>query len=99
MPKAEGVDRVVAEWASKAEEDLKTAAHMLRLEASSPTAIVCFHAQQAAEKYLKAYLVYRGTHFPKTHDVEELLALIPTGARPELRKQMRGLWPLSGRHS
>jgi HEPN domain-containing protein len=84
MPEAEGVDRVVAEWVSKAEEDLKAAAHTLRLGAATPTAIVRFHAQQAAEKYLKAYLVYRGTHFPKTHDIEELLALVAAGARPAL---------------
>ena len=33
---------------------------------------VCFHAQQCAEKYLKAALVAKGSPFPKTHD---LLAL------------------------
>jgi len=33
---------------------------------------VCFHAQQCAEKYLKAILVLQGRAFPKTHD---LLAL------------------------
>jgi HEPN domain-containing protein len=35
----------------------------------------CFHAQQAAEKYMKEYLVSKGTNFPKTHDLEMLLDL------------------------
>jgi HEPN domain-containing protein len=34
---------------------------------------VAFHAQQCAEKYLKALLSFRGIDFPKIHDVEQLL--------------------------
>jgi HEPN domain-containing protein len=34
---------------------------------------VCFHAQQAAEKILKAFLVYHGQIPPKTHDCVSLL--------------------------
>jgi len=30
---------------------------------------ICFHAQQSAEKYLKAVLVSRRVYFPKTHDL------------------------------
>jgi HEPN domain-containing protein len=37
---------------------------------------VCFHSQQAAEKYLKAFLTYHQVEFPKTHDIDELLDLI-----------------------
>jgi HEPN domain-containing protein len=33
----------------------------------------CFHAQQAAEKFLKAYLVFRDEMFPYTHDLAPLL--------------------------
>ena len=36
---------------------------------------VCFHAQQAAEKYLKAYLVFQGDIPPRTHDLGVLLRL------------------------
>jgi len=36
---------------------------------------LCFDAQQAAEKALKALLVGRGIHFPKTHDLVDLLTL------------------------
>ena len=39
---------------------------------------LCFDAQQAAEKAIKAVLVSRGKRFPKTHDVAELLDLLAT---------------------
>lgn len=56
-------------WFKKAESDLKTAEHILTLKESCPFDIVCFHAQQCAEKYLKALLVFRSIDFPKTHDL------------------------------
>ena len=34
---------------------------------------ICFHAQQAVEKFLKEFLVYHDIDFPKTHDVDFLL--------------------------
>jgi len=37
--------------------------------------IICFHCQQAAEKYLKAFLVYNDEEPPKTHDLIELAKL------------------------
>jgi HEPN domain-containing protein len=40
--------------------------------------MVCFHCQQSAEKYLKARLEEAGIHFPKTHDLEAILALALT---------------------
>ena len=44
--------------------------------------ILCFHAQQAVEKALKAVLVDRSIDFPYTHDIEELLATLEeTGIR------------------
>ncbi len=42
------------------------------------------HAHQCVEKYLKAFLVSSGTDFPKTHNIEELMARIPEGFRPNL---------------
>ncbi len=36
---------------------------------------VCFHAQQAAEKSLKALLASEGMDYPLTHDIEQLLLL------------------------
>ena len=34
---------------------------------------VCFHCQQAAEKYLKALMQELELHIPKIHDLEDLL--------------------------
>ena len=62
------------EWLSHAESDLRLA----KLAANDPYIIggqVCFHAQQAAEKSIKAALLCRGIEFPLTHDIEELLKL------------------------
>ena len=40
---------------------------------------LCFHAQQAAEKALKAVLVHHGIRAPRSHDVAYLMAKLPTG--------------------
>jgi HEPN domain-containing protein len=47
--------RETAKWAQKAERDWEVA-HKLAAEKPPPRDIVCFHCQQAAEKYLKALL-------------------------------------------
>ena len=48
------------------------------MESGKALDTACFHAQQAAEKYLKAFLCFNGIDFPKTHDIEELLGLCAT---------------------
>jgi HEPN domain-containing protein len=63
------------EWIRKAEIDLATAQHLYEggeLYAHGTS----FHAQQAAEKYLKAFLVWHQVEFRKTHDMQELLNLV-----------------------
>jgi hypothetical protein len=42
---------------------------------------LCFHAQQAAEKSIKAVLIDRGVSFPRTHNIRTLLELIPPGVQ------------------
>ena len=44
---------------------------------------IAFHCQQTAEKYLKAFLVWRHMEFPKTHSIGRLLDLASAVA-PEL---------------
>lgn len=44
------------EWVTKAEGDYLTAVREARIRKSPNYDAVCFHSQQAAEKYLKAYL-------------------------------------------
>jgi HEPN domain-containing protein len=75
---------VVREWLAKAENDLLTATHTLKLGRRCPTDTVCFHAQQCAEKYLKALMVHRAIDFPKTHDLEALVARLRSGPKPAL---------------
>lgn len=47
---------------------------------------LCFHAQQAAEKALKAVLLAHGLTFPRTHDLAFLMDRLPPGISlpPEL---------------
>lgn len=57
-----------------ASDDEAAARAMLETGAVSD-AIVCFHAQQAVEKALKAALAARGVEFPFTHDIAGLIEL------------------------
>lgn len=66
----------VAEWVSKAEGDYLTAGRELRARKSPNYDAVCFHAQQCAEKYLKAVLQENDKRIPKIHFLLELLAMI-----------------------
>jgi len=63
------------QWAAYADEDLRVARHTLALADKCPYRLVAYHAQQCAEKYLKAYLVVRGIDFPYTHNIARLLEL------------------------
>jgi HEPN domain-containing protein len=40
-----------------------------------PEGIICFHCQQAAEKYLKGFLFQNNVGFPAIHDLIRLLEL------------------------
>ena len=66
---------LVKAWIKKAENDIITAKNSIKIKPEPPLDIVCFHAQQCAEKYLKAYLVYHNIEFEKTHDLRELVLL------------------------
>lgn len=87
MPANKHLLAVVREWVAKAENDWKTAVHMLKLGGECPTDTVCFHAQQCVEKYLKALLVLQSVAFPKTHNIEELMARLPAAIRPRLSSE------------
>ena len=64
-------------WVEKAEEDFAPAKSALRRKKPLLTG-VCFHAQQCAEKYMKALLVSKNAIFPKTHDLLMLNNLCST---------------------
>jgi HEPN domain-containing protein len=65
-------------WLQYAREDLRAAEAMLGQEEMLPRH-VCWLAQQAAEKSLKAVLVFVQVDFPRRHDLDELRNLIPVG--------------------
>lgn len=63
---------IVKEWLAKADEDFRFAEANLR-EGSEFYAQICFHFQQAAEKYLKAFIIDKGLAIKKVHDLVHLL--------------------------
>ena len=65
-----------ARWLRYAEEDLITAETLLA-QAHIPPRQACWHAQQAAEKALKAVLIFLQIDFPRTHDLNVLRSLVP----------------------
>lgn len=79
MPPDPAVLEEVHAWFRKAEADLRNIELVLPAD-DCPFDTACFHAQQAAEKYLKGYLTYLGVGFPKAHDLEELVARLPASA-------------------
>ncbi|MBN2549260.1 MAG: HEPN domain-containing protein [Anaerolineales bacterium] len=64
------------EWVEKAEGDFLTAGREYRARKAPNYDAVCFHAQQAAEKYMKAVLQESSPPIPRIHSLAELLALI-----------------------
>ena len=73
------VAREVQAWIAKAEADFKNIQLVLPSE-DAPFDTVCFHAQQAAEKYIKALLTFLSVSSGKTHDLSELVLLLPEGS-------------------
>ena len=63
------------EWAEKADEDF-TAIQALLAAGVPVHNVICFHAQQCIEKYLKAWLQEANYRFSRTHDLIVLLDLV-----------------------
>jgi len=63
------------EWLNRATSDLALAGIEPEVE-NIYLEDLCFHAQQAAEKALKAILLAEGVDFPLTHNIAQLLNLI-----------------------
>jgi HEPN domain-containing protein len=64
---------LVRGWLRKSQSDLDSTG--LCLASGKALDVACFHAQQAAEKCLKAFLVARGIEFPFVHNIEKLVEL------------------------
>ncbi len=64
---------MTTEWAAKAEGDFAMVERESRARRNPNYDGICFHAQQCAEKYLKARLCEAGIEFGKVHDLVALL--------------------------
>ena len=81
---------LVDEWLEKADEDFQFAASVL--EESPFYAQICFHFHQAAEKYLKSFIIARNLEFkkiPRSARTVEIVLVRGTGpSRPPGRLQL-----------
>jgi HEPN domain-containing protein len=77
------------EWVAKAEGDFHTARREARVRQAPNYDAVCFHCQQSAEKYLKAFLQEQRQNFPRVHNLNQLLELcLPFDAEFELQRDL-----------
>ena len=85
---------VAKEWIEKAEEDYKFAC--AGIEHTDYFAQACFHLQQAAEKYLKAFIIANNLEFRAVHNLLELLEICrqKEPAIAELEQACRFLKPI-----
>ena len=66
---------LVSEWMNSAASDFALAKKG-KVSTKVQYYSLCFHAQQAAEKAIKAVLLFHKITFPKTHNIEHLLKLL-----------------------
>lgn len=74
MPSENNYPGSAEEWMRHARSDLELA--RTKPPPSVLLEALCFHAQQAAEKALKAILVSRAMLVPKTHNIGTLLDIL-----------------------
>ncbi len=65
-----------ADWLRRARSDLALASVPLPRDVLYNE--LCFHAQQAVEKCIKAVLVHYGIEFRKVHNIDYLMTLLPS---------------------
>jgi HEPN domain-containing protein len=70
----------VGRWLQYARGDMAMAEQPV--SADVPYLLRCFHAQQAAEKSVKAVLLHYGVAFPPSHNLSVLFALLPGDVAP-----------------
>ncbi len=75
------IRRKVVQWLKYADEDIQLARHALTLSTGVPYRLIAYHAQQCAEKALKAFLVRHRIDFPYTHNISRLLELCSASAQ------------------
>jgi len=66
-------DDYLKNWLFRANEDIAVINSLYKSDPDLYASTICLHAQQAVEKFLKAFLVFNNIDFPRTHDVDFLL--------------------------
>ena len=69
------MNELTKEWVDKAEADFYGADLLLHAGEYPLSEPACFHCQQCAEKYLKAYLQESQVDFERKHDLMPLLSM------------------------
>jgi len=83
------MNALLPEWIAKTEGDYATAQREMRARQRTNYDAVCFHAQQMAEKYLKAFLYGNDVYFPKIHSLIELLQLgLPVDPTLDMQREL-----------
>lgn len=72
------MNEIAREWVEKAENDYDAAELTLHGREAPIVDAVCFHSQQCAEKYLKAFLQDHLVRFERRHELIPLLELCLT---------------------
>ena len=100
MPDPEAVAEVALGWLRRAKSDLVMARRALADRDELDPWIASFHAQQAAEKYVKAALVIEQIRYPRTHELERLRPLLPAGWALPDQEALAGLsrFAVAGRY-
>ncbi|MCB8994972.1 MAG: HEPN domain-containing protein [Bacteroidales bacterium] len=63
----------IRNWLFRANEDIAVIESLSNINIEFYTSTICFHSQQAVEKFLKAFLIFHDVDFPKTHDLDYLI--------------------------
>ncbi len=80
---------LASKWFNKGNNDLIAGKYILSM-LDPPLDIICFHSQQAVEKYLKGFLAFHKLEIPRTHELEELISLCE-----EIDPEFSGLYEIS----
>ena len=64
----------IQQWLFRANEDINVLDNLFTSDPKNFASTICFHAHQAVEKFLKAFLIMHDIDFPKTHDLDFLLS-------------------------
>jgi HEPN domain-containing protein len=66
--------KYIGQWLEKADEDLLVVRQLLTMDVQA-RGVIGFHCQQAAEKFLKAFILANNSDIPRTHNIEFLLEM------------------------